>query len=268
MKADTYSPKLTIDYILGKYPISKGQVIHIGAHQAQEALIYDRYEFDTVLWVEALPGVAAATSKLLGNFPRQHIVQAVCWSTYGIEIPFHVSKGEFSSSALPMKLHRLIWPGSGMTETINLESETVDRLTQGLERISLLNIDVQGAELEVLNGARDALSKTEFLFLEVAVRELYAGQGLLQDINKYLNDSGFGLIEYEINPETGDGSALYGNSVLCGEKLNLIYDSQFPNFQLNRKELIHRWSNYLRFRTKLLVRNAWRRFTGREIVPH
>ena len=155
-----------------------------------------------------------------------------------------------------------------MTKTINLESETVDRLVEDLEKITLLNIDVQGAELQVLNGARDALSKTEFLFLEVAVKELYAGQGLLGEINHHLIKSGFGLLEYEINPETGDGSALYGNSVFAGEKLNLIYELQLPNFKLSRKELLRRWTNYGQFRAKLLVRNLWRKFTGKEIVPH
>jgi hypothetical protein len=183
-------------------------------------------------------------------------------------IPFHISKGEFSSSALPMKLHRLIWPGSGMTKTISLESETVDRPARSFDKISLMNIDVQGAELQVLIGAKNSLPKTEYIFLEVAVRELYSKQALFKDINDFLMEAGFCLIEYEINPESGDGSALYGNSMIFGETQNLTYGLELQNFSLNSRELIRRWSKYVLFRIKLLIRNIWRKITGREIVPH
>jgi FkbM family methyltransferase len=268
MKVPSFESELNVEFILKKYAISKVQVVHIGAHQGQEAKVYDDFGFDSVLWVEALPDVAESTRVFLGNYPKQEIIQAVCWSQHGLVIPFHISKGDFSSSALQMKHHRIIWPGSAMTKTLHLESETVDRLSADLSKISLLNIDVQGAELQVLIGARDALAKTEFVFLEIAVKELYAGQALFQEINDFLVQSDFKLIDFEINPETGDGSALYGNPKELGEKVEFASEFFFTGFSLNKKELIKRWANYLRFRFTLLVRNIWRKLTGREIVPH
>jgi len=59
-----------------------------------------------------------------------------------------------------------------------------------------IKIDVQGYELKVLEGASETLKKTEYLVIELSFQELYIGQPKLSDIIRFLEETGFYLVEY------------------------------------------------------------------------
>ena len=61
---------------------------------------------------------------------------------------------------------------------------TLDQLFEfcELSKIDLLWVDVQGAESEVIEGGRDALARTRYLFLEAEKQELYRGQVLREGL--------------------------------------------------------------------------------------
>lgn len=61
------------------------------------------------------------------------------------------------------------------------------------EPIDLLKIDVQGAELKVLQGGRDALRRTRLIWTEVSFRQCYEGSAVFQEVHDYLVSQGFGL---------------------------------------------------------------------------
>ena len=58
-------------------------------------------------------------------------------------------------------------------------------------RPSLLKIDVQGYELEVLKGASALLSAIDAIYVEVSWVELYKGQALHDEVEALLLDAGF-----------------------------------------------------------------------------
>ena len=62
-----------------------------------------------------------------------------------------------------------------------------------LERVDLLKLDVQGFELEVLEGAGDALGRIDWIYTEAQFRELYGGGPLFSDIFAFLSARGFDL---------------------------------------------------------------------------
>jgi hypothetical protein len=51
---------------------------------------------------------------------------------------------------------------------------------------SLLKVDVQGAEIEVLRGAEDCLDNFEIILLETGLTEVYVGQPIFHEYIAYM----------------------------------------------------------------------------------
>ena len=102
------------------------------------------------------------------------------------EVPFHVVGsslfGEMTSHA---------------RETTTLPMRTCDEVVceRGLDPVDMIKLDVQGAELQVLEGARRALESVQVLFLEVAVLEYNRGVPLFADVVRFLDERGFVLYD-------------------------------------------------------------------------
>jgi hypothetical protein len=60
----------------------------------------------------------------------------------------------------------------------------------------LLKIDVQGSELQVLQGRRPALDLIDEVYCECSFVELYEGQALADEVICHLRDRGFGWSAY------------------------------------------------------------------------
>lgn len=58
-------------------------------------------------------------------------------------------------------------------------------------KIDLLKIDVQGSELELLNGAKKTLKKTRYILIEIHFIRSYEKSPLFDEINRLLNEEGF-----------------------------------------------------------------------------
>jgi len=75
----------------------------------------------------------------------------------------------------------------------------------GVNAIDAMKVDVQGAELAVLEGAGDLLRSVRALEVEVEFNPLYEGQPLFGDIDRTLRERGFalwrlgGLVHYGLN---------------------------------------------------------------------
>jgi len=81
---------------------------------------------------------------------------------------------------------------------------------------NILKLDLQGAELQALQGAESWLRDTDIVLLEVAFQELYDGQPSFFDVHSHLTSRGFELWSlYElVTGDTGqlsEGDALYVN---------------------------------------------------------
>lgn len=95
------------------------------------------------------------------------------------------------------------WIGSSLyTETegtavdgtpINVDTITVDEIVHRyqLEAPFLLKIDVQGAELKVLEGAVKTLPQTEYLLVETSLFEFFKDGPLIYDLVAFMQQQGF-----------------------------------------------------------------------------
>ena len=110
----------------------------------------------------------------------------------------HVSRADDSSSLLPISdLQRQLFPG---TEEKGTRRVTVTPLDGALfpaqiQAPTLLKIDVQGYELEVLKGSTSLLECFDYLLVECSYIELYTGQALADEVVRYVEKAGFVLAE-------------------------------------------------------------------------
>jgi FkbM family methyltransferase len=80
-------------------------------------------------------------------------------------------------------------------ETIDVETIRLDDIKQ-IKDCDLLKLDVQGSELDILKGAKETLTNTCVVYLEVEYSEIYKKQPLHSDIDNFLRESGFAFIDY------------------------------------------------------------------------
>ena len=79
------------------------------------------------------------------------------------------------------------------------------------------HLDIQGAELLALKGAGDLLNAVDVIVTEVNTVEMYKGNPLIGDIDKYLGDRGFERALTDMT-DHGWGDALYVKTVRRGSR--------------------------------------------------
>jgi hypothetical protein len=73
-----------------------------------------------------------------------------------------------------------------------------------LDAAAMLKIDVQGFELEALQGCEGLLDKFAYIYAECSFLELYTGQALAGDVIAWLHHRGFALSGiYNVSYELG-----------------------------------------------------------------
>lgn len=70
--------------------------------------------------------------------------------------------------------------------------------------IDYIHMDVQGAEIMVLKGAKEILSKVKMIWMEVENMELYKNQPLKEDVECFMKKHGFTKIKDTVNSVAGD----------------------------------------------------------------
>jgi FkbM family methyltransferase len=97
---------------------------------------------------------------------------------------------------------------------IEVETHRLDAFCKEkkLDHIDFIHLDVQGAELLVLAGAGDLLSKLSAIWLEVERIALYSSQPVKSDIEKFMEARGFVQMISSVNDVAGD--QLYVNTAI------------------------------------------------------
>lgn len=128
------------------------------------------------------------------------------------ELRINVSANSYSSSALPMTdAHRDNAPGSEYVATEPAPVTTVAELVDAYDvdpARTLLKIDTQGFEDEVLAGAGELVDRFAALQLELSFVELYAGQRLFDEVYADLRGRGLRIHSLEPGFSATDGRLL------------------------------------------------------------
>ena len=112
-----------------------------------------------------------------------------------------------SSSILEPNYHLKVQPNIHFNETEEITIQRFDDL--GIDTLNFLTLDVQGYELEALKGFGDKLNDVEFIFTEINTKDLYSGNALVKDVDKYLKGYDFVRIFTNIDCFKYYGDAFY-----------------------------------------------------------
>lgn len=94
----------------------------------------------------------------------------------------------------------------------NIESETIADFCEEhrISTIDFIHMDIQGAELMALAGAREKIRDIKAIWLEVSNFEFYQDQPLKKDVQKFMDEHGFKLMIDRLGQRTY-GDQLYIN---------------------------------------------------------
>jgi FkbM family methyltransferase len=97
--------------------------------------------------------------------------------------------GNKSSSILPPKEIHEKYDWLRLKNKIKVDSITIDKFCKRnkIKNIDLLHLDVQGAEILVLEGSKNMIDNISIIWLEAETVELYDNQPLKNDVIEFLN---------------------------------------------------------------------------------
>jgi FkbM family methyltransferase len=185
-------------------------VLHVGAHLAEEAPLYEGIGVSNVWWVEGNPSVMVKLRRALKPYPTHRYVQALVYEEDGAELDFHVTNVDgMSSSIYEFGTHSQFSPDIEFVQHFKLPTKTIDTIVaeNKIENINLINLDLQGAELPALKGASKLLGGVDYILTEVNRDEVYKGCTKIQELSHFLTD--FVRVETHWVPNQGWGDALF-----------------------------------------------------------
>jgi FkbM family methyltransferase len=170
-------------------------IVDVGANRGQfAAFALERFPRASMYCFEPLPGPGARLAQILDG--REAQVFAMALAAASGTADFHVARADDSSSLLPISRRQVeVFPGTDEVRREEVATRRLDEVLSAdeLPRPSLLKIDVQGAELEVLRGAEGILDAFDEIMVEASFTELYEGQALAGDVVCHLETHGFRL---------------------------------------------------------------------------
>jgi FkbM family methyltransferase len=183
-------------------------VIDVGANIGQFAVTaHCANPAARVFCFKPLKGCVERLRDLAKDYPRLTIYDHGLGSE-AAEFEINVASNLGSSSILDFTdLQLETYPGVTVVGKETIRVDTLDavataEMTAGR---TLLKMDVQGFELEVLKGATRALEQVEAIYLEASFIPLYAEQPLATELIVWLDQHGFGLAAI-YNVDSGAGT--------------------------------------------------------------
>lgn len=130
------------------------------------------------------------------------------------EVDFYFTKGDGpTATGASMFREKTSFYGDDVVVSCKVPVKRLDDVVLGGEgiggldeiaSISLIKIDVQGAELEVLKGGLKCLARTDFVLLEVSVMRYNEGAPLFAEVVRFMDEHGFAMFDIVENHYIND----------------------------------------------------------------
>ena len=205
--------KLDLKNLFSQNSIIPKGIIHVGAYDGKDIKLYQTLNISKFFFIEANPTVF---ERLKANTTRSSVDVTVvnyAISNQNGKVTLYVNSMVQSSSILPLKHYRDIYPNIKETHQLIVESKTLDNLLEEFELsptdFNILNLDIQGAELLALQGATNLLKYIDVVYTKVNYEELYEGCALAEEIDEFLGQTGFGRVAIAKPFHPSWGNAFY-----------------------------------------------------------
>ncbi|SEW49647.1 FkbM family methyltransferase [Chitinophaga arvensicola] len=172
-------------------------IIDVGANQGQFAIAAGYfYPSADIYSFEPLPDVYPLLQRNTRKLPRINTYNMALGNSNGT-LEFHSNAYSHASSALPVSaLQKDMVPKTAASSSIQVAVKRLDDLQSSItfNTPSLLKMDVQGFEKEVLKGAAASLPQIDYLLFETSFVQMYDGEPLFDEMHHFVKELGFEFI--------------------------------------------------------------------------
>lgn len=202
---------LDLEKLKEKYNLNIKGVLHIGAHFGQEYTTYEKMGIKNTMFFEPLPHTFEKLKANIGD--KTVLVNTALGNVIGeIEMNVETVNQGQSSSILEPVIHLQQYPHIKFTNKIKVNITKLDEFLDEKHKFNMINIDVQGYELEVFKGGESFLHHIDYIMTEVNRDEVYKNCPRIEEIDSYLKFYGFKRVE-----TTWDGGT-WGDAFYIKEK--------------------------------------------------
>jgi FkbM family methyltransferase len=173
-----------------------------------------------VIAVECEPQLVEQLNKAFASHPSVRVVDAALGGSDGNATFYQLRHPAGSSLLKPTaeigkEFEAGSWDVIGETSVRKI---TYDRLVAEESEISVLKLDIQGAEKEVLTNSEEGLRKTKSIIMEVLFTPHYDRDAGFAELHDLMRRKGFGL--YRLSPSYDRGGrALFADAVYVREEI-------------------------------------------------
>ena len=185
-----------MDYFKLNELIKPKRVLDIGAHVGDFTSNLSKLSPDCMfIMVEANPHCEPYLNKL------GHGYQILALSNYVGTTSLYIEKANQIGSGASIYRENTEWYADDKFELVETPVNTLDNLKYfSDELIDLVKIDVQGAELDILNGGSKTIKRSKYVLLEVSTLQYNIGAPLMDQVVNKLKEYEFvieDILEYQ-----------------------------------------------------------------------
>jgi len=198
---------IDLNYIINEFVLDIKGVLHIGAHTGEEYPIYVENGITRMIFFEP---VRSNFEKLIEDLPVNiETYNMALGNETGTKDMFIETANQGMSCSLLEPGHHLIqYPGISFPKKEKVDIDKLDNISFDRAKFNMINIDVQGYELEVFKGATETLKTIDYIYTEVNFVEMYKNCCIIEELDAFLKDFGFERVLTDASPKTW-GDALY-----------------------------------------------------------
>lgn len=196
--------------LLDRYKVVCDSVLHIGGHLAEEASLYTKRGIKKVTFIEGDPEIFQEILSALERYPTYSGIGAMLSNDSSISEFFVASNKGASSSLLKPGRHLIQRPDIEFNTIKHVQTVTLDSLNSGV--YDLVVLDVQGAELKVIQGGLETIKRAKAIWVEVNAGSMYKDDASSSDFISI-------LAEHFVPLYMNMGKEKWGDALLISKSL-------------------------------------------------
>jgi FkbM family methyltransferase len=186
-----------INSVLHKIDSSIKTIIDVGANVGQYAYATFTFYPDAIIHsFEPVPETFAQLKLNTHKIEKIKVYSCALGDSEGT-IDFFQNEHSHASSALEVSIEQKeALPETKNYKKIQVPVHKLDDFDFGvsLEKPILLKMDVQGFEMQVLQGGNNFLKSVEYILLEMSFVQMYKNEPLFDEMHQYIKEKGFVLV--------------------------------------------------------------------------
>jgi FkbM family methyltransferase len=187
---------LDLENLQFKYNLDIKGVIHIGAHHGEEDQCYKKLGIQNKVFVEPISSnFFTMFDKLAEDDDKNVIYFNTALGNYIGHAEMWTSSNQNESASVLKPKNHLQLHNVQFGKKIKVPMTKLDNISLDRSLYNMINIDVQGYELEVFKGGAKTLEGIDYIMSEINRDEVYEDCAHIEELKEFLLPYGFELVE-------------------------------------------------------------------------